>query len=185
MPEINRLANILTGFDRSKDFDVQQCRNVYPGEERCRREQPHSKWHEASANGVTDLLMTNNAAYKVLRGEQLPLGSDIGLAHCFIENHCLVDAEVILSPLSKAAETCIEFLTEAWPLPDTEGFFNCATSSLLYEDDELARLETPKTLDTCLIQNECIGFDGFGRLDSWRLSHCIGLSIFVSILVIA
>eukprot|EP00462_Mataza_sp_D1_P019372 CAMPEP_0175127334 /NCGR_PEP_ID=MMETSP0087-20121206/4333_1 /TAXON_ID=136419 /ORGANISM="Unknown Unknown, Strain D1" /LENGTH=415 /DNA_ID=CAMNT_0016409309 /DNA_START=128 /DNA_END=1375 /DNA_ORIENTATION=- len=55
MPWVNKFANFLTGFVHT-DSDFQNAKNVYPGDSKCRVEQPHSKWHEESANGLLDLV---------------------------------------------------------------------------------------------------------------------------------
>lgn len=55
MPAVNTLTNFLTGFKHAEQ-SIQKCENVYPGDELCRVQQPHSKWHEESANGLLDLM---------------------------------------------------------------------------------------------------------------------------------
>ena len=44
MPYVNAVLNFITGFDHPEK-NIQNCVNVYPGEERCRIDEPHSKWH--------------------------------------------------------------------------------------------------------------------------------------------
>jgi len=59
LPSVNRIADFLTGFPRT-DPAMIHSKNVYPGDERCRKQQPHSKWHEESANGLLDLMYLLN-----------------------------------------------------------------------------------------------------------------------------
>ena len=59
------MANLLTGFVHT-DKDAQSCTNVYPGDSRCRVQQPHSKWHEESANGLTDLAFLADALHAAM-----------------------------------------------------------------------------------------------------------------------
>jgi len=56
MPEINRLADFLTGFGDT-DAKVKSCAaDVYPGAGWCREKIPHAKWHETTANAFVDLI---------------------------------------------------------------------------------------------------------------------------------
>lgn len=55
LPTVNKIADFLTGFPQL-DPDMINSKNVYPGDERCRKQEPHSKWHEESANGLLDLM---------------------------------------------------------------------------------------------------------------------------------
>jgi len=56
MPQINALADMLTGF-KDGDASVKECEpDVYPGAGWCRLNIPHPKSHEISANAFFDLV---------------------------------------------------------------------------------------------------------------------------------
>ena len=55
IPFVNGLADALTGFKQT-DHDVNHSIDVYPGHSFCKNDQPHSIWHEVSANGLLDLV---------------------------------------------------------------------------------------------------------------------------------
>jgi hypothetical protein len=89
MPVLNALANDISGFV-FVDQDVQQSINVYPGDSKCRAQQPHSIWHEQSGNGLVDMGLVSQFADSMLRnpnddGKTL----DVGLIGCLVENDCL------------------------------------------------------------------------------------------------
>jgi hypothetical protein len=48
-------------------MEFQQSINVYPGDAKCRAEQPHSIWHEQSGNGLVDLALVANYADQIFR----------------------------------------------------------------------------------------------------------------------
>lgn len=53
---INHIADILTGFKQT-DKEVNWSESsLYPGQGQCRLQEPHSIWHEVSANGLLDLI---------------------------------------------------------------------------------------------------------------------------------
>lgn len=56
---ITGIANMLTGFPQT-DLDVNTSHNVYPGSKWCNVHSSHSIWHEASANGLLDLVFITN-----------------------------------------------------------------------------------------------------------------------------
>jgi hypothetical protein len=66
MPSINTAANMLTGFLHT-DKNAQSCTNVYPGDAECRVGTPHAKWHEMSANGLTDLAFLADAIHQITK----------------------------------------------------------------------------------------------------------------------
>lgn len=89
MPVINGIANEISGYFHS-DRDLQDSIGVYPGDAKCRVEQPHSKWHEESGNGLMDLMLTGQTIDRILRNP----GSDdteleFGALFCLVENDCL------------------------------------------------------------------------------------------------
>ena len=64
MSSINGLANYLSSFP-VLDESLQSGYGVYPGDTWCQPQEPHSKWHTESANGLMDLMMLANSAFKV------------------------------------------------------------------------------------------------------------------------
>ncbi|XP_023321882.1 uncharacterized protein LOC111696503 [Eurytemora carolleeae] len=52
---VNRYANSLSTFP-IYDQEMQDGGDVYPGSDRCNPQEPHSKWHLESANGLLDLI---------------------------------------------------------------------------------------------------------------------------------
>ena len=71
MPYVNMLANAMTGFKHS-DSEVQHCKDVYPGDAQCRvGPSPHAKWHEASGNGLLDLVLLADDVNGLLRSKML------------------------------------------------------------------------------------------------------------------
>ena len=67
MPFVNRVINFITGFNHP-DKNVQNSINIYPGDDRCRVEEPHSKWHEESANGLLDLMFLADYLHEITMG---------------------------------------------------------------------------------------------------------------------
>lgn len=55
IPVVNFIADILTGFEQT-DHDVNNSKNLYPGQKHCKYDQGHSIWHEQSANGIVDIM---------------------------------------------------------------------------------------------------------------------------------
>ncbi len=89
MPAWNALANAITGFVHV-DMDVQQSINVYPGDAKCRAQQPHSIWHEQSGNGLVDLALVSQFADSFLRNPRDDGKTvELGLLGCLVENDCL------------------------------------------------------------------------------------------------
>lgn len=56
---INHIADAMSGFTQT-DEDVNNSVNVYPGSKWCNVHSSHSTWHEASANGLLDLIFIAN-----------------------------------------------------------------------------------------------------------------------------
>merc|ERR1740131_859029 len=56
MITINQLADWLTDFPLL-DNNLQKGSGIYPGEDYCNPQEPHSKWHVESANGLMDLML--------------------------------------------------------------------------------------------------------------------------------
>merc|ERR1719348_1692696 len=64
MVTINSLADYLTDFP-TLDNSLQRGYGIYPGEEWCNPQEPHSKWHVESANGLMDLMMLADNVYRL------------------------------------------------------------------------------------------------------------------------
>ena len=64
-PLVSLLADSLTWFEQS-DPRVTFSYSVYPGQSKCKYEQPHSIWHEMSANGLLDIIYLANFGHFVL-----------------------------------------------------------------------------------------------------------------------
>ena len=62
MPYFNSFVNSITGYHHS-DANLQENYDVYPGDFWCRKQQPHAKWHEESANGLLDLVFLADDLY--------------------------------------------------------------------------------------------------------------------------
>jgi len=61
---INKLADWLTDFPML-DPDLQTGYGTYPGDEWCNPQEPHSKWHVESANGLMDLMMLSDNMFRL------------------------------------------------------------------------------------------------------------------------
>jgi len=64
MVTINSLADWLTDFPML-DNNLQKGSGIYPGEDWCNPQEPHSKWHVESANGLMDLMLLADNVYKL------------------------------------------------------------------------------------------------------------------------
>jgi len=67
---------------------------------------------------------------------------------------------------------------------DVDGFLGCTVSDTIRQANAGSsspgiQIETPATLDTCLIENDCIGFDDM-TLDVPGLKNCITSGAFAS-----
>jgi len=72
-PFFNVLADKLTSYDH--DFTVKTGFRIYPDCQRCRGQEPHSKWHEEAAVGLSDLVYLTDDIDFLLRGGSL-VGSE-------------------------------------------------------------------------------------------------------------
>ena len=75
MPPLVSLFNFISGFEHVDD-DFQEFRGMYPGDEECRKTQPHAKWHELSAQGLLDMVYLSDCLGAVVTGSD-----DLGCAH--------------------------------------------------------------------------------------------------------
>lgn len=65
LPDINELSARISGFPQT-DANVNTSHNVYPGDDKCRSYSPHSLWHEASANGLLEIVFVADFMNKIL-----------------------------------------------------------------------------------------------------------------------
>jgi len=64
MSSVNQLANYLTDFP-VLDEGLQSGSGIYPGEVWCNPQEPHSKWHVQSSNGLMDLMLLADNVFKL------------------------------------------------------------------------------------------------------------------------
>ena len=64
MSTVNGLANWLNSFPVLSPA-LQTGYGVYPGDLWCNPQEPHSKWHVESANGLMDLMLLADSVYKM------------------------------------------------------------------------------------------------------------------------
>ena len=64
MSSVNALANSLSSFPVLSE-PLQSGYGVYPGDTWCQPQEPHSKWHTESANGLMDLMMLADSVFKI------------------------------------------------------------------------------------------------------------------------
>ena len=64
MSSVNGLANWLNSFPVLSPA-LQSGYGVYPGDVWCNPQEPHSKWHVESANGLMDLMMLADSVYRM------------------------------------------------------------------------------------------------------------------------
>ena len=64
MSTVNGLANWLNSFPVLSPA-LQSGYGVYPGDVWCNPQEPHSKWHVESANGLMDLMLLADSVYKM------------------------------------------------------------------------------------------------------------------------
>lgn len=69
LPYVNHVASKISGFPQT-DEAVNNSKGVYPGDDKCRHQQPHSLWHEESASGLLELIFVTDYIHKVLKTAQ-------------------------------------------------------------------------------------------------------------------
>jgi len=182
MPEISKLANKLTGYDRSSDLEFQYSLEVYPGGFDCNAHVPHAKWHQMAANMLVDLSFLANDAFRVLTGGTLLFRDfQADFVECLAENECLAGFEIsgvqdlsadpAVEPLWHCFETTI---SSAWPLGAfgdcvLDAFTSTNTSSVSEDREGTPSLDT---IDGCLLARECLVFEN-GFVNVEQLQHCI------------
>ena len=185
---VNNVANFLTGFHRRfLDWSFHTSRHVYPNDKHCSIQQAHSKWHEVSANGLADIMLASNLVAKMIDGS-----GDSGHFHLF-DRFGIDDAFAgfewrLLSPkLSNVLEGCFLDFLRGFPSLKMGEFLGCVLTETIVagnavEEDATDQLnESPRfqTLDTCLLGNKCIAFNGV-ELDVDLIQWCIGVGVDVS-----
>jgi len=175
---VNKIANQMTGFNREEaDPDFQFSYNVYPGDGICSVEQPHSKWHEESANGLVDVALLTNSGLKAMNGGELRLGGESELLDCYMARDNISESEVsnwitFTKEVSTAFQDCLLIFLKGWPTPNVGNFLSCMFTKVVAEN---ARTNDSASLVSCLVQNQCIAFNGI-TLNLPRLLNCIGLN---------
>lgn len=175
-PFVNALSNVITGFNRSGSPNLQFSRNAYPGDNRCNRRHPHSKWHEIAANGLVDVALTAKSLNKLLAGESLTnLRSISGnsVVQCY-EKAWAAESEPFDSDLFSADtqdELLGGILEECFSsnLFDFGRFLSCLTNKMVWLSKSTAQ---PTHLEQCLVDNECIVFNGTD-FNAKRLHDCV------------
>jgi hypothetical protein len=190
MPGINVLANKLTGYDRYNDKWFQLAHGAYPGERACRKQVPHAKWHEMTANGLADLAFLLDDGARVIQagGSVKTMSVPSKLLDCQMKNDCYSGPDWSnLTPISsRAFSSCLKKLGSEPQLGANIDFVGCMINTLVQtgNSDDVAREEgsfmsSTETIDKCLVENDCIGFNGM-QLDIFKLNRCIGIGSLVS-----
>ena len=65
MKPILKLANKLTKFDHA-DWGFQKSWHVFPGDNRCNKQESHCKTHEMVANAVVDVALLSDSIFEVI-----------------------------------------------------------------------------------------------------------------------
>lgn len=160
MPLVNRIGNLITGYDRSSDPDIQRSRRAYPGSGACNRRISHAKWHEIAANAFVDFIFLVDDGYRVLKGGNLnnkvyELGDTW---QCIEKNDCMEGFVTLESNFrDKTSSQIVEVFRECF-LSISESnalsFEACMLNSLLASDS--TRKSKWDTIDSCLVANECL-----------------------------
>jgi hypothetical protein len=111
---------------------------VFPGDFDCRREQPHTKWHEESANAFADAMELTLFLDKFLRtGNDPATGGSIDPApwQCVLDNKCLdiygCSSSTLSPSLSLSSVSCLFVCLVCLPVwVLSYGSFTCLFMSL-------------------------------------------------------
>ena len=141
VPLVNRIANTLTGYGRAiSDPDFQSSQEVYPGDKSCNAEQPHSKWHEVSANALVDLIFFADNLIKEIRGEKKVVSygrSDSkGLFDCLDEDGAFESfdtSEELESSFGIVLENCSDAFLKEFADFDVDGFLGVGLRVLVQD----------------------------------------------------
>ncbi|GMI11245.1 hypothetical protein TrVE_jg2967 [Triparma verrucosa] len=126
-PFVNVLADKMTGYEHPPM--VRTGHDIYPNCKVCRRQEPHSKWHEQSSVGMIDLVYLTDDVDILLRSGKL------GPASTFTAEDLLTDQ--IESFLDTDEATClvngaalgISCIAELWFGKDAFQEFKCDSSN--------------------------------------------------------
>jgi hypothetical protein len=173
IPVVNLMSNKLTVFDRQNDPDFQKSLHIYPGDFHCSIQQPHSKWHEVTGNGLVDVDLSADSLAKVIAGGQLPLLLKHDLFRCYDERDAFsgFSWSTIAPAVSEVFDSCFSNLLDGWPQLDTGGLVGCMVTAMIRVGNDAVVQEDglPPTLESCLVEHDCIRFDGL-QLDGPRLN---------------
>jgi hypothetical protein len=119
---------------------------------------------------------------KVLGGGNLSTARDIDGLYCFDSNNCYQDfnfsgvPDASVDPIVTAVEECLPLLLDPFPKVMLGNFGNCFLSALNRASDQPGifpeETATNTTVDTCLIENDCIVFASGGGLDHDLVASC-------------
>ena len=166
----------MTGFNRAGSLSLQLSQNAYPGDSRCNRRQPHSKWHEIAANGLVDVALTANSLNRLLSGKSLSRSlptSVNSVIQCF-DNGWTAQSNSLDDDLfsAESQNALLGGILEECASPnlfDFGTFLSCVTGKVV----QLSNSTTKSApLEQCLIDHECIVLDGTA-LNSERFRDCL------------
>ena len=137
MPKVNKILNKLSHYDRSNDIAVQKAFKVFPGDQRCRKQEGHSLWHDQTANVLVDLALLSNDIANVIGNKKgaFTVSIDVrtNLIQCHRENDCMSDFDwsKISAPMSSAMDTCMSLLNHE---DESNTFLECLLVSIIRYD---------------------------------------------------
>jgi hypothetical protein len=155
---LNALANRITGFKHA-DQEFQDGIDVYPGDTKCRAEQPHSIWHEQSGNGLVDMALVSQFMDQILRNpadDSKTLAP--GLLFCLADNDCL---DGVVDGDFASILTCVQRIPFINPNPPCAEKVN--TVALLACVPACEEGDTA-CLVSCIVDNADIGVKAVPRL---------------------
>jgi hypothetical protein len=157
MPLVNALADELTGYDHG--VEVRTGVGIYPDAKRCRGQEPHSKWHEESAVGLTDLVYLTDDIDYLLRGGVLGEDNTSVRERSVDERHVILLEEFLDGPEAECmrrgfANGGLECVADLWGIKDLlrdgveecegkgdDDFYNCFVTELLNNRGESELIE--------------------------------------------
>jgi hypothetical protein len=176
-PLVNALSNAVTGFNRSRGLNLQLSQNAYPGDIRCNRRQPHSKWHEIAANGLVDVAFAANSVNRLLAGGSLERSlptSVNAVVQCFERGWSAQSNNPSDDALfsSSSQDALLGGILEECAAPnmfDLGQFLSCLTGKVV----QLSKTTKESTrLEQCLVDHSCIILDGTD-LNTTRFHECL------------
>jgi len=176
MPVVNFVSNKLTGYPRWRDIGMQASLATYPGSRKCDIESAHAKWHEASSNGLVDMVYLADRLLKIMtkqtsKNDKHPIDA----LQCLLENGCFsgsqesqVELELFSATFEVAAARCIPNLLSALSSElRTGSFATCFATQLKSVSRETAASE-----DMLFLEN-CLAFEGTGSINETHLASCV------------